>query len=57
MARFVDGVVEGLRDAGAILRSDIVEGSGGRQVLPEDPSGNPVELMLTMTGALVVARN
>lgn len=40
----LDTVVEGLRDAGAIFRSDIIEGRGGRQVLLEDPSGNPVEL-------------
>ena len=38
------GVVERLRRAGARFRSDIVTGVGGRQILVEDPSGNPVEL-------------
>ena len=33
-----------LRAGGVRFRSDIVEGPGGRQVLIEDPSGNPVEL-------------
>jgi hypothetical protein len=29
---------------GAHLRSGIVDGVGGRQVIVDDPSGNPVEL-------------
>jgi catechol 2,3-dioxygenase-like lactoylglutathione lyase family enzyme len=33
-----------LRRAGVTLRSDVVRGRGGAQVLVEDPSGNPVEL-------------
>jgi catechol 2,3-dioxygenase-like lactoylglutathione lyase family enzyme len=36
--------VERLRAAGVALRSDIIEGFGGDQVLIEDPAGNPVEL-------------
>ena len=36
--------VEELQRAGCRLRSEIVVGTGGRQVLVEDPSGNPVEL-------------
>jgi catechol 2,3-dioxygenase-like lactoylglutathione lyase family enzyme len=36
--------VDRLRAAGARLRSDIVEGIGGDQILVEDPSGNPIEL-------------
>jgi catechol 2,3-dioxygenase-like lactoylglutathione lyase family enzyme len=36
--------VEGLRQAGVHFRNDIVEGVGGKQVLIDDPSGNPVEL-------------
>lgn len=36
--------VERLRIAGATLRNEIVTGPGGRQVLVEDPSGNPIEL-------------
>jgi catechol 2,3-dioxygenase-like lactoylglutathione lyase family enzyme len=37
-------MVETLRSRGARFRNDIVSGVGGRQILVEDPSGNPVEL-------------
>jgi catechol 2,3-dioxygenase-like lactoylglutathione lyase family enzyme len=40
----LDGTVARLRDAGARFRNEIVEGVGGRQVIVEDPAGNPVEL-------------
>jgi catechol 2,3-dioxygenase-like lactoylglutathione lyase family enzyme len=33
-----------LRAAGARFRNDIVTGVGGKQILVEDPSANPVEL-------------
>jgi catechol 2,3-dioxygenase-like lactoylglutathione lyase family enzyme len=33
-----------LRAAGVTFRNDIVAGPGGRQILLEDPSGNPIEL-------------
>ena len=33
-----------LRAAGHRFRNDIVDGIGGRQILLDDPSGNPVEL-------------
>jgi catechol 2,3-dioxygenase-like lactoylglutathione lyase family enzyme len=36
--------VERLRAAGVSFRSDIVTGPGGRQIVLDDPSGNPVEL-------------
>jgi catechol 2,3-dioxygenase-like lactoylglutathione lyase family enzyme len=36
--------VERLRNAGARFRNEIVTGVGGKQILVEDPSGNPVEL-------------
>jgi catechol 2,3-dioxygenase-like lactoylglutathione lyase family enzyme len=36
--------VEALRAAGASFRNEIVMGRGGRQILLEDPSGNPIEL-------------
>jgi catechol 2,3-dioxygenase-like lactoylglutathione lyase family enzyme len=38
------GTVERLRTAGVHFRNDIVTGVGGKQVLVDDPSGNPVEL-------------
>jgi catechol 2,3-dioxygenase-like lactoylglutathione lyase family enzyme len=40
----LENFVETLRQRGARFRSDIVTGVGGRQILLEDPSGNPVEL-------------
>jgi catechol 2,3-dioxygenase-like lactoylglutathione lyase family enzyme len=36
--------VERLRGAGLTFRNDVVSGPGGRQILLEDPSGNPIEL-------------
>ena len=36
--------VERLRESRAAFRNDIVIGVGGKQVLVEDPSGNPIEL-------------
>lgn len=36
--------VDELRAAGARFRNEIVSGRGGKQILLEDPSGNPVEL-------------
>jgi catechol 2,3-dioxygenase-like lactoylglutathione lyase family enzyme len=36
--------VESLRGHGARFRNDIVVGVGGKQILLEDPSGNPIEL-------------
>jgi catechol 2,3-dioxygenase-like lactoylglutathione lyase family enzyme len=36
--------VETLRQTGVRFRSDIVQGQGGKQILIEDPSGNPIEL-------------
>jgi len=37
-------VVETLREAGARFRNEIVTGRGGKQILLDDPSGNPIEL-------------
>jgi catechol 2,3-dioxygenase-like lactoylglutathione lyase family enzyme len=37
-------MVDSLREAGARFRNDIVTGVGGKQILLEDPSGNPIEL-------------
>lgn len=36
--------VDRLRRAGVRFRNDIVTGVGGKQILAEDPSGNPIEL-------------
>ena len=40
----LDATVERMRAAGVRLRSGIIQGFGGRQVVADDPSGNPVEL-------------
>ncbi len=40
----LDSLVARLRDCGVSFRNDIVSGPGGRQILCEDPSGNPIEL-------------
>jgi catechol 2,3-dioxygenase-like lactoylglutathione lyase family enzyme len=40
----LDATVGTLRAHGARFRNDIVTGVGGRQILVEDPAGNPVEL-------------
>ena len=40
----LDGMVASLRELGARFRNDVVSGPGGRQILCEDPSGNPIEL-------------
>jgi catechol 2,3-dioxygenase-like lactoylglutathione lyase family enzyme len=40
----LESTVEQLRAAGARFRNEIVTGVGGKQILVEDPSGNPVEL-------------
>jgi catechol 2,3-dioxygenase-like lactoylglutathione lyase family enzyme len=37
-------MVETLRNAGARFRNQIVTGNGGRQILVDDPAGNPIEL-------------
>ena len=40
----LEPIVERLREAGATFRNDIVNGPGGRQILVDDPDGNPIEL-------------
>jgi catechol 2,3-dioxygenase-like lactoylglutathione lyase family enzyme len=40
----IAGLVDTLGDNGARFRNAIVTGVGGKQILIEDPSGNPVEL-------------
>jgi catechol 2,3-dioxygenase-like lactoylglutathione lyase family enzyme len=45
----LDKTVEVLQKSGARFRNDIVTGVGGKQILLEDPSGNPVELFEPLT--------
>ena len=46
--RDLESMVERLRSGGAHFRNDIVTGVGGKQILLEDPSGNPIELFEPM---------
>lgn len=40
----LEAIVGKLKNSGARFRNQIVTGNGGKQILIEDPSGNPVEL-------------
>jgi catechol 2,3-dioxygenase-like lactoylglutathione lyase family enzyme len=40
----LEKTIEGLKSSGAKFRNELVVGRGGKQILLEDPSGNPIEL-------------
>jgi catechol 2,3-dioxygenase-like lactoylglutathione lyase family enzyme len=40
----IEAEVARLRAAGVPFRSDIITGPGGKQIVLDDPSGNPIEL-------------
>ena len=40
----LEATVAELKRRGARFRNEIVTGNGGKQILIEDPSGNPIEL-------------
>jgi catechol 2,3-dioxygenase-like lactoylglutathione lyase family enzyme len=40
----IAAVVEALQNAGVHFRNNIVSGVAGKQIIVDDPSGNPVEL-------------
>lgn len=40
----IDAEIDRLSAHGVNFRSAVIDGQGGRQVLADDPSGNPVEL-------------
>ncbi len=40
----IEATVKKLKNSGARFRNEIVTGNGGKQILIEDPSGNPIEL-------------
>jgi len=44
LADDIEAEVERLRAAGVHFRNNIVTGPGGKQILLEDPAGNPIEL-------------
>jgi catechol 2,3-dioxygenase-like lactoylglutathione lyase family enzyme len=47
----LDETIAGLKSAGCRFRSDVIQGTGGKQVLLEDPSGNLVELFQVTSAA------
>ena len=40
----LESIVEDFRSEGVKFRNEIVKGIGGKQIIVEDPSGNPIEL-------------
>jgi catechol 2,3-dioxygenase-like lactoylglutathione lyase family enzyme len=49
----LDKMIAQLKAAGGRFRNEIVQGTGGKQILLEDPSGNLVELFQPNTGAYI----
>src|SRR6516164_4865236 len=47
----LDGTIAELKSAGCRFRSDVIQGTGGKQILLEDPSGNLIELFEANTAA------
>lgn len=40
----IESLVNSMKTAGVNFRNEIISGPGGKQVLAEDPSGNPIEV-------------
>ncbi len=40
----IEALVNSMKSTGIKFRNDILSGPGGKQILAEDPSGNPIEL-------------
>ena len=40
----IEAVVASMKKAGIHFRNDLITGVGGKQILAEDPSGNPIEV-------------
>ena len=40
----IETLAASMKSAGVLFRNDIIAGPGGRQILAEDPSGNPIEI-------------
>jgi catechol 2,3-dioxygenase-like lactoylglutathione lyase family enzyme len=45
----IEAEVARLRAAGVRFRNDIISGPGGKQIVLDDPSGNPIELFQPAT--------
>jgi len=40
----IETLVASMKSAGVLFRNDIILGPGGKQIVAEDPSGNPIEI-------------
>lgn len=40
----IESLVASMKRAGVLFRNTIISGPGGKQILAEDPSGNPIEI-------------
>lgn len=40
----IESLVASMKNAGVVFRNKIITGPGGKQILAEDPSGNPIEI-------------
>lgn len=40
----IEALVAAMKTAGIKFRNEIITGPGGKQILAEDPSGNPIEI-------------
>ncbi|MGL4612041.1 MAG: VOC family protein [Trueperaceae bacterium] len=40
----LETLIQNLKRANATFRNEVIDGVGGKQILIEDPSGNPIEL-------------
>ena len=40
----IETLVTAMKQAGVKFRNEIISGPGGKQILAEDPSGNPIEI-------------
>jgi glyoxylase I family protein len=40
----IETLVGSMKKAGVVFRNEIIVGPGGKQILAEDPSGNPIEI-------------
>ena len=40
----IEGLVSSMKSQGVRFRSEIISGPGGKQILAEDPAGNPIEI-------------
>ena len=43
----IETLVSTMKHAGITFRNEILTGPGGKQILAEDPSGNPIEIFQT----------